>query len=89
MNGILKSGRWLCVCFYKKNYSFSIKRTELILLLESSWSQYLFFETAASLGPFTPFSKTDTINIPDAIYDQFNRMFVNNMITLRILTRFV
>lgn len=33
----------------------------------------MFFETAASLGPFSPFSKSDTISIPDAIYDQFNQ----------------
>lgn len=71
MGGIRKSVKWPCVSslvlFCPQDAPSNL------FSLESSWSQYLYFESAASLGPYAPFSKTDTINIPDAIYDQFNQ----------------
>lgn len=42
-------------------------------LTEGQSSEYLFGESPSGLGPLMPFKKAEFVNIPDEIFDQYNR----------------
>lgn len=48
-------------------------RIILFLFLEGQSSQYWYCESGNDMGALAPFTKTDIINIPDAIFDQYNQ----------------
>lgn len=45
----------------------------MFCFVEAAWSQYLYSESAQALGPFAPFSRIESINIPDTVYEQYNQ----------------
>jgi nuclear pore complex protein Nup155 len=45
------------------------------LLKVDRMSEYVFSPDATDLGPTVPFMRSDLLNIPDEIFEQYNRKF--------------
>lgn len=43
------------------------------IVMQAQNSEYVYCDNPQELGPLTPFAKTDIINIPDVIFDQYNQ----------------